>query len=81
MMIFALVLYLIGFYMQKIYECLAESTFLDPKNIILNWAKQNLSKVPKSIKKTLKPITLVGMQNEIFYLVPYNSLFFKTIAP
>lgn len=37
----------------------------DPEKVILNWFKKNLSDIPKGIKKTLVPITLVGANDEI----------------
>lgn len=37
----------------------------DPEKTIFDWIKSHTVKIPKSIKKTLKPITLVGTNDEI----------------
>ena len=37
----------------------------DAEKTIFDWTKKRLGKVPKSIKKSLRPITLVGDQDEI----------------
>ena len=37
----------------------------DPEKTIFDWIKNHTNKIPKSIKKSLKPITLVGANDEI----------------
>lgn len=37
----------------------------DAEQTIFNWLKKKIGKVPKSIKKSIKPITLVGANDEI----------------
>ena len=37
----------------------------DPEKTIFDWFKKNVKYIPKSIKKSLVPITLVGINDEI----------------
>lgn len=37
----------------------------DPEKMILDWIKNNIGIIPVKIKKTIKPLSLVGYNNEI----------------
>ncbi len=37
----------------------------DPKQMICEWIKKNYGSVPEQLKKTIKPLSLVGYDNEI----------------
>lgn len=41
----------------------------DPEETILKWIKKNAGKLPKGIKKSLKPITLVGTEDDILLYI------------
>lgn len=41
----------------------------DPELLIFDWIKKKVKKIPKGIKKTIKPITLVGQNEEILVYV------------
>lgn len=51
---------------------LSEDT--DPEKIIYDWMKKKMGKIPKSIKKTMKPITLVGNKDDILVFVSKYSI-------
>jgi hypothetical protein len=42
-----------------------ELTDEDPEKMILDWIKNNIGNIPVKIKKTIKPLSLVGYNNEI----------------
>lgn len=46
----------------------------DPEKLILDWIKKKLSKIPKSIKKSLKPLTLVRNKEDILVFVAKFAL-------
>ena len=37
----------------------------DPEQMIIDWINKNYGSVPEQIKKTMKPLSLVGIDNEI----------------
>jgi hypothetical protein len=37
----------------------------DPEKIIVSWFNKNANRVPKGIKKTIEPITVVGSNSDI----------------
>jgi hypothetical protein len=37
----------------------------DPKQMIMDWIKKNYGSVPEQLKKSMKPLSLVGYDNEI----------------
>jgi hypothetical protein len=43
----------------------------DPEQTILKWIKKNAGKLPKGIKKSLKPITLVGTEDDILLYIAH----------
>jgi hypothetical protein len=43
----------------------------DPEETILKWIKKNAGRLPKGIKKSLKPITLVGTEDDILLYIAH----------
>lgn len=41
----------------------------DPEELIIKWIKKRVQKVPKGIKKTIRPVTLVGPDEDILVYV------------
>ena len=44
----------------------------DPEKMILDWIKNNFGNIPVKIKKTIKPLSLVGYNNEILVYMAKN---------
>jgi hypothetical protein len=41
----------------------------DPEELIIKWLKKRVHKIPKGIKKTIRPVTLVGPDEDILVYV------------